>query len=152
MAHLTQADWDAHAAAINEFAEDAFQQLITWRTNITNLSEHGEDDVNRTRDITLKGLVLYNYFRSWPTNKPDVAGEIDNESVLIYFNSKYLADEGYINSDGQFDFQPVTDRFWVNGLQYKASGESQAAQSNDQPLLHFVIMKREELNSHENKY
>ncbi len=154
MAHMTQADWDAHIDAINEFHQDAFQQIITWKKLVTNLSEHGEDNQERHQDIELRGLFLYNYFRSWPTNKNHIAGEVDKESCLLYLNSKYLLDlnPNYINPNGQFNFKPVLDRFVVNGITYKASGESQTAQAGDKPILHFIILKREEINSGSSKY
>lgn len=152
MAHVSQADWDAHKAAIDEFHEDAFQQVITWKRTITVLSQNGEDDNIKNEDIELKGLVLYNYFRSWAINKSDQAGEIDKQSCMLYLNNKYLDDNGHINAQGQFKFKPVEDRFIVNGIVYKANGESQAAQSNNKPLLHFIILKREEIGSHTTKY
>jgi len=152
MAHMAQADWDAHIAAINEFHQDAFQQIITWKKLVTNLSTNGEDDVDRTIPVELRALVTYNYFRSWPTGNPTKTGEIDNESCMIYLNNQYLADLGFINQYSQFDFDPVEDRFIINGVIYKASGESQVAQAGDKPILHFIILKREEIESHDNKY
>jgi len=152
MGHMTQADWDAHIAAINEFHSDAFQQPVTWKKMLTDLSLNGEDDVNRTVDIELKALVMYNYFRAWPTSRVTKTGEIDAESCLIYLNNQYLSDGNYLNSFGQFQFNPVEDRFIIAGIAYKASGESQVAQAGDKPILHFIILKREEIQSHDNKY
>jgi hypothetical protein len=152
MGHMTQADWDEYIESINEFHDDAFQQIINWKRIVTNLSENGEDDVIRTENIELKGLFLYNYFRSWPNSKPDTTGETDQESCMLILNNQYLTDLGYVNGDNQFTFKPVEDRFVLNGLTYKASGESHAAQAGSKPIIHFIILKREELNSSENKY
>ena len=152
MSNLTPADWDAHTDAINSFHDDAFQHVITWKRIITNLDENGEDGNIRYEDIELRGLMLYNYFRSWPTNKNDQAGEIDKQSCLLYLNSEYLRGLGYLNNLDQFDFLPVEDRVIINGLVYKANGESQAAQAKDKNLLHFIILKREELETGSSKY
>jgi hypothetical protein len=152
MAHLSQADWDAHKAAIDEFHEDAFQQDVIWKKSVTVLSKNGEDNNERSIDTLLKGLVLYNYFRSWAINKSDHAGEIDKQSCMLYLNNQYLEDLGHINNTGQFKFKPVEDRFLINGILYKANGESQAAQTNNKPLLHFIILKREDISSSQTKY
>lgn len=152
MGHMTQADWDAHEKAINDYHEDAFQQDVIWKRLITNLSINGEDGAERSNDITLKGLIVYNFFRSWPMNKPDTTGEIDQESCVLYLNNKYLNDNGYLNINGQFNFKPVEDRFIINGVIYKPSGDAQISQTNYKTLLHFVILKREEIFSQENKY
>lgn len=149
---MTQADWDAHIDAINSFAEDAFQQEVTWIKSASTLSKNGEDDINRTISLMIKGIIQYNYFRSWPSDKKDVAGEVDGESCLIYLNLKYLNDMGYLNANNQFKFSPVLDRFVIEGLTYKADGDSQTAQAGDKPILHFIILKREELTSEQVKY
>lgn len=152
MGQLTTEDWQAYKDVINEFHEDAFQHNMTWKKLVTNLNFHGEDGADRFEDHDLKCLVSYNYFRSWPMNKAEKTGEIDQESVLVYINLKYLDSFGFLNEHNQFEFDPVNDRFILQGLWYKTSGDAQVAQAGVDPLLHFLILKREEIQSHETKY
>jgi len=144
MAHMTQAQWDAYRAVINEWQEDAFQDDITWIKSIVRLSKHGEDNKQKFINIELKGLVQYNYFRAWPITQATDSGEIDKESCMIYLNLAYLENLGYTNEHGQFKFNPGMDRFKLRGLTYKAFGDSHAGQAHDKPLFTFIILKREE--------
>ena len=145
MGFLTAADKQEYKDCLNEFnLDDSNNQDITWQRLTTNLSRYGEDDnVIRTNQL-IQALVQYNYFKSWPTNKTSVSGEVDKESLLIWLNIKYLSDNGWITPNGQFIFRPGEDRFVIRGEVYKALGDSQAAQAFDEPLLIFIVLKREE--------
>jgi len=145
MAFLTPADWQDYKDCINEFnLEDSHLQDIVWRRLVTNLSRWGEDDNEVRTDLLIKGLVQYNYFKSWPTNQTTVSGEIDKESLLIWLNVKYLSDNGWLTPAGQYIFRPGEDRFIIRGEVYKALGDSQAAQAHDEPLEVFIVLKKEE--------
>ena len=152
MAHMTQEQWDDYINIINEWQEDAFQQDITWLKTATVISKNGEDNNHRFKEINLKGLIQYNQFRAWPITQTTDSGETDKESILVYFNIKYLKDLGYTNNHDQFKFNPDYDRFLINGLTYKAFGESQVAQAGAKPLLVFIILKREEIETGKEKY
>lgn len=152
MALVDDNDWQEYRDMINEFHEDAFQQDIIWKKEVTSRDYNGEDSNIRYESKTLKGLAHYNYFRAWPLNQATEAGEIDKESVLVYFNLKYLEGEGLLNQHGQFEFDPVSDRFEINGVGYKNKGESQAGQVSTDPILTFIILKREETNTGSHKY
>lgn len=147
MTLITDTQWQEYEDAINQFHSDAFQENILWISIINKIDKFGEDGNEKKKEINLKGLITYNYFRSWPMNKDTQTGEIDKESILVFFNNKYLSDLGYINVNGQFKFDPSKDRFKVRGVQYKASGDSQVSQTKDKPLLHFIILKREEIDT-----
>jgi hypothetical protein len=144
MAHLTQADWDEYGDIINEFHEDANQEDITWRRMSSNLNRWGEDGGETYTDTTILGLIQYNFFRSWAINKTSTTGELDKESVLVYFNTEYLRQSGWLTTGDQFDFRPGEDRFIINGQVYKALGDSQVAQAKEKTLMSFIILKREE--------
>lgn len=152
MAFLNPEDWDAYKSVINEYHEDAFQQTITWNTMATSVDPHGEDMNEREIDIELKGLIGYNYFRSWPVNKVSEAGETDKQSMIMYFNLAYLTGLGHINAEGQFQFNPGRDYFTVQGVRYKPAGDSLTAQAHDNPLLVFIIVKREELPTSQQRF
>ena len=92
MAHMTQEQWDDYINIINEWQEDAFQQDITWLKTATVISKNGEDNNHRFKEINLKGLIQYNQFRAWPITQTTDSGETDKESILVYFNIKYLKD------------------------------------------------------------
>ena len=149
---MTQAQWDAYENILNEWQEDAFQQIITWRKSVVILSKHGEDNNERFEDKELRGLIQYNYFRAWPINQPSDSGELDKESCLLYLNIKHLRDNGYTNNFNQFKFDPAMDRFVINGVTYKAFGDSQVAQSHNKPLFVYIILKREEIETSKNIY
>lgn len=149
---MTQAQWDAYENILNEWQEDAFQQIITWRKSVVILSKHGEDNNERFEDKELRGLIQYNYFRAWPINQPSDSGELDKESCLLYLNIKHLRDNGYTNNFNQFKFDPAMDRFVINGVTYKAFGDSQVAQAHNKPLFVYIILKREETETSKNIY
>lgn len=151
MAFMKPEDWQAYQDTLNEWQEDMFQQPVTWESKRKTRTVHGEYQ-ERPSSIELKGLIQYNYFRSWPITKIKDSGEVDKESMILYLNIKYLADNGWANMAGQFMFDPGYDRFIVNGVTYKAMGESQAAQAHDKPLFLFIILKREELSTSDTKY
>lgn len=144
MAHMTQKQWDRYIAVINEWQEDAFQQEITWLRNITRQNQFGEDSNMRFESVTLKGLIHYNNFRTWPINLYTDTGELDKQSVMVFFNIAYLNELGYADENGVLKFDPGLDRFEINGIIYTNAGESQVSQAKDKPLLCFIILKREE--------
>jgi len=145
MSFLTPEEWVEYETVINDFHDDAFQEDIHWLTLVNKVNPFGEDGDEKVQDVPLKGLISYNYFRSWPMNKGTTTGEIDKESCMMYLNNQYLSDNGYLNANGQFKFNPGLDRFAIRGITYKATGDAQISQANGKPLLHFVILKREEI-------
>lgn len=147
MAHMTQKQWDRYIAVINEWQEDAFQQEIIWKSNITNLNRYGEDSNVRYHDISLRCLIHYNNFRTWPINLFTDTGEIDKQSVMVFFNIAYLDSLGYADENGVLMFDPGLDKFIINGVVYTSGGESQVAQAKDKPILSFLILKREETDT-----
>ena len=152
MSLMTQQNWDEYIQTMNEWQNDVFQQDITWRRVAVLASSDGEDDNIRYSDMLIKCLVQYNHFRAWPITQTTDSGEIDKESLMVYFNLNYLKELDLLNEFDQFKFKPDHDIFVLNGLTYKAFGESQVAQAKDKPLFLFIILKREELLTGQNKY
>lgn len=152
MAFISDEEWADFRQGINDFHNDVFQQEIIWKKQIVTKDYHGEDSNQRFVNVPLKGLMKYNDFRSWPLTETTDSGEIDKQSIMVYFNIKYLRDNGYTNTEGNFIFDPAMDRFIVNGVKYKAMGDSQSAQAKDQPLLIFIVLKREDIGSGINMY
>lgn len=152
MKNMTPKQWKMHIDTINDFHEDAFQQDIIWVNNITTLSKHGEDNNIKSRTINLKGLVYYNVFRSWPIDQGTDSGDLDKQSCMIYLNKKWLEENGYLNNDGEFAFNPDHDRFIIKGNKYFPSGDSDVAQAYDNPLLVFIILKRDQIPTGKIKY
>lgn len=145
MAFLSDATWDRYKSIIREFnKEDVGEQPIEWHRYQGNISRYGEDNNDNYEIINLKGLCHYNYFRSWPINKPTVSGEIDKESLLVYFSKEYLNELGYLTVNNNFTFDGGKDYFYIDGVRYKAHGDSQTAQANNETLLIFIILERQE--------
>jgi hypothetical protein len=146
--------WATYKNIINS-AHDMFNQdEIIWFKTRHNLQRFGEDDksLKHYDQIPLKVLIGYNVYRSWPMTKETESGSIDKESILLIINKKYLNDLGYINANGNFDFSPGDDYFTHQGQKLRASGETPAAQANDEPLLVYIILKRMETNTGSNKF
>jgi len=145
MGFLSQATWDNYKSIIREFnKDDAGEQPITWLRFIGNVSRYGEDDNEQYDTIILQGLCHYNYFRSWPINTPSETGEVDKESLLVYFSKEYLNELGYLSSSNNFIFDGGKDYFKIDNVLYKAHGDSSTAQANDESLLTFLILERQE--------
>lgn len=144
--------WDRYKDIINEFHDDAFQQSITLLRKVTIDDPHGEDTNIRDQELKLLCLVQYNYFRSWPINDVKPSGEHDKESCLVYFNLDFLEKNGLLDGNGNLQFNPAMDRFILEGVTYKAFGDSKAAQAKDQNLFIFIILQREEINTGDDRY
>lgn len=143
---LTDLQWQAYRNTINQ-AHDSFNQdIVTWRRFARGFQRYGEDDPSEDHytDIPLETLIAYNIFRMWPMTDENIGGALDTENVVMILNIEYLKNAGYLNSDGYFAMDPGKDIFVHKGLSYRASGETPAGQAGDDPLLFFVILKREE--------
>jgi len=154
MAGISDAQWQVYTNIINQ-AHDFFnQEDIIWVRHSYGLQRWGEDNktIDKSDIINLKCLINYNVFRTWPMTKETESGIIDKESVAIIFNKNYLQSLGYINSNGNFNFDPGLDYFTHQGQKLRASGEMPAAQAKDNPLLVILILKRMETNTGNNKY
>lgn len=150
---MTDKHWKMHNDAVNTFHNDAFQQTIIWKKNTVRTNLFNEDHGQTYSNINLLGLVQYNQFRAWPITRMTDSGEIDKQSCLVYLNNKYLEENNLLNSHGQFQYDAGKDFFEINGVTYKAMGDSQASQvQNSNPQLFFLILKREDIMTGDNQY
>jgi len=148
------ANWNAFKNIVNNIHDSFNQETIIWKRFTSGLGRWGEGKESEiTYDtINLKCLIEFDIFRKWPTVMPTSAGELDRGNMAVLLNIKYLNDLGYINSDGNFDYQSGKDYFIYKGQRYKAAGDTFAAQAKDTPLLIQIIMKREEIETGEKRY
>lgn len=154
MGTISAADWTKYKEEINS-AQDMFnQEDVTWRRSTSSLQRWGTDDGANMgyTDITLKCLISFNWFRTWPITSITEVGDTDKQNMVLWLNMKYLTDNGWVNSDGQFDFQPGKDIFMYKGQEYKAAGETHVALAHDDPLFFQVILRRQETETGTRKY
>lgn len=140
-------EWKSYSDTLSGFASQTAQQSITWIRVTKKLDRFGEDEGYSTQDITLKGLVAYNAFRVWPLNKAQDYGVLDKEYLYILLNNEYLEDNGYLNDNDYFSFNPFQDRFIINGIKYRASGDTPVSQAKSFPLYSLVILERDVVNT-----
>lgn len=144
VAFVSNEAWAKYKQIISDFMDhDAARQDIVWAKHVDVLSEFGEDSNNTYIKNDIEALCYYNAFRNWPINTETVAGELDEENLSILISKKWLGDRGYLNENGYFDFNWVQDRFIINGIVYKPSGDTQVAQAKDEALVFMIILKRD---------
>lgn len=144
MSTITDAQWQAFRDAINS-AHDFFNQdIVTWMKRVYGIQRFGEDDstIPQYTPINLRCLISYNVFRTWPINEETTSGQLDKESVCMILNVNYLSGLGYLDPDGNLNFNPGDDYFIFQGQKYRATGDLPVSQAKDAPLLIYVILKR----------
>lgn len=145
---ISDSNWAAFRQAINSASQTFNKQVITWHKHNKKLSYDGnENNPIGYTDVTLLGLIQYNVYKLWPNGKESESGEVDKTSMALILNKDYLAELGYTNSNGYFSYSPEFDYFTVEGIDYYPSGETPAAQSETDPLLVYVILKRTPLKT-----
>jgi hypothetical protein len=145
---ITSEEWAQYASDISSFLkEDSANQVITWLRCVRSLNNKGNDSEPLYQPQELQGLIQYNEFRSWPINADTTTGEVDKESILVFLSNDYLLEHGFLSTKGQFKFKPSLDKFEVNGLRYRSKGDSQTAQTNNQTLMHFMVLLRDYVES-----
>lgn len=140
---ISSAEWAAYRQVINDASDTFGQQLITWNAVSKRLAFSGDErDSDEITYISLRGLCQYNIFKLWPNTKESDAGELDKESMAIILNKDYLNSLHYLNSQGNFIYNPETDTFTINGEKYYPAGDTQVAQTHEDPLHIYIILKR----------
>lgn len=149
MAKVRQSAWDAFRKAVNDFAEDAFQQPITWKRSLGGLDRYGEDNLDENfENIELRVLSQYNYFRAWPLNKLTETGALDGQSLAVFFNKQVLLTLGYIDANGNFMINEQADYFILNGIKHKPSGTTDVSQAKEETgdkdgaILTMLVLRR----------
>lgn len=136
--------WDKYKSIINDFMDlDAGCQEVIWAKAVEQILDHGEDSIPKYFKKPIKALCYYNAFRNWPINRNTLAGEIDDENLSIMITAKYLREHGYLDDNGYWNFDWTLDRFEINGIVYRPTGDTQVAQAKDEGLIFQVILKRD---------
>lgn len=136
--------WNRYKKIITDFLDwDAGRQTIIWAKHVNQYLNHAEDDSPRYYNIPIEALCYYNTFRNWPINKATVSGELDDENFSILISKNYIEQIGYLNQEGYWNFNWSEDRFVINGIVYKPSGDTQVSQAKDEALVFLVILKRD---------
>lgn len=122
---------------------DAARQVVIWAKAVKQLLTHGEDSVQKYFNKPIEALCYYNAFRNWPLNRATTTGELDEENLSIMISGKYLRENGYMNDKNYWDFDWAMDRFEINGVVYRPTGDTQVAQAKDEALVFMVVLKRD---------
>lgn len=147
MTQITALQWADYKSIINEAHNTFNQQSLIWRKFNASLNRDGEDIPGSVSNINILGLIKYNDFKTWPSDYNTESGSLDRENEVLILNLKYLRDNGWLNSNGNFDYDVSMDRFIHDGIIYKSTGETKICQAQDEPLLVMLILKREETNT-----
>ena len=138
--------WDRYKRQIKGFLDiDAGRQTIIWARHLDQMLSHGEDTQEAYFKISIEGLCFYNAFRNWPMNKDTKTGSLDEENLSILISVDYIQnlEEGKYFVNGYWDFNWQQDRFVINGLVYRPSGDTQVSQAKDEALVFMIILKRD---------
>ena len=150
---VSNRSWDRYKKHIKGFLNhDAGRQTVIWCKHLNQMLSHGEDTIPTYRKVEIEALCSYNAFRNWPLNTYSVSGESDDEncSLLVSMDyiknlesGRYLKTIGDSEVDTYWDLNWQEDRFIINGLTYRPSGDTQLAQAKDEALVFMVILKRD---------
>lgn len=140
---LTPSLWYKFKSTHLDFFKNIAGRDIVWRRLNLNLDRWGEGDQKKFVEIKLKAILGYNDFRTWPTNQSTATGILDKSSMYILLNREYLKSKGYINNNGNFDFDPINDRFIIDGIEYRPDGDTNIGLAYDDSLYYMIILSRE---------
>ena len=142
--YVSNKAWERYKKIIQKFLDfDAGRQVIYWMKHVDQMLAFAEDSTPQFISIPIEALCFYNAFRNWPLNKATVSGALDEENLSIYVSKSNIEKLGYLSSEGYWDFNWEEDRFVINGITYKPSGDTQVAQAKDEALVFMVILKRD---------
>lgn len=145
MAWIPKKIWGRYKGIINQFQDDAFNDILQLYPQLDYIPIHGEDEAELGPAIEFKCLFLYNYFRTWPIIGYTGTGEVDKQSVVALINLEYLRREHPDRIEpesGRLIYKPDHDLFIHRNDKYMATGDSFVSQADDEPLLFMLILKR----------
>ena len=144
MPKISNKAWSKYKKIVQNFLDqDSGRQKIVWAKHINQILSYGEDSIPQYSYITIEALCYYNAFRNWPINKSSVSGEQDEENLSIMISRQYLDDKGYLDSNGYFDFNWAEDRFIINGIPYRPTGDTNVGGGGDGAIVFLIILKRD---------
>lgn len=138
--------WSKYKNIVQDFMDmDAGLQEVIWLKHIQYPLPFGEDDAEGNYiPITLKGLVNYNAFRTWPLNVGTLSGELDEVNCALLISTKQLRERDLLNAKGYWEVNGALDRFQINGELYISKGDTQVAQAKEEPIVFQVLLRRQE--------
>ena len=140
--YVSNKDWNRYKHIVQKFLEDdSGRQTVAWCRNIDQPLFMGEDVKPKYELVFIEVLCYYNAFRNWPINKATVAGELDDENLVILIPKSAVTD--YLNTMGYLKFNWSEDRFIINGIPYKPDGDTEVAQAKDEAIVFQIILKRD---------
>ena len=143
-AFISNKAWEKYKRIVTSFMDqDTGRQDILWAKKVNQMLSHGEDVGDQYYGVEMEALCFYNAFRNWPINKGTVTGELDDENLSVMITREYIKRLGYLNSDGYWDFNWAEDRFVINGITYKPSGDTPVSQVKDHAIVFLLILKRD---------
>ena len=144
MPKVSNKAWSRYKKIVQNFLDqDSGRQKIIWARHIDQILSYGEDSLPQYVFNVIEALCYYNAFRNWPINKSSVSGEQDEENLSIMISRQYLADNGYLDSNGYLDFNWAEDRFIINGIPYRPTGDTNVSQAKDEAIVFLIILKRD---------
>lgn len=145
MDRVGSANWQKYKDVINDGHDTFNGATIVWHKSRGGLDRWGEDnETERFEQIMLKGLFVFNYFRTWPVTYTTETGELDRQSKVLMLNKKYLQDNGWLNAQGRLNYNAAADRFEYKGEFYKDAGYTELSQAQSDELHIMIILKEEE--------
>jgi hypothetical protein len=151
MGFIPNSKWNEFKSILDTSFSDFGEKVITLFKASQAIDTTHEDKLPQliSPGTELNALLNYNYMRTWPITVAKESGELDRQSLQAYFNKNYLKSKNLLTPDGNLDYRPDLDRFFIDGQFYKASGDTAVSQAKDKDIFFTVILKREEHNSHE---
>lgn len=135
--------WDNFKKLQNQSHDDYMNGQLIWLRCKKFLGEFNEDYnfYNGYDSIELPVLYNFNYERTWPITQHTETGDIDRQSIQLFFSKAQLTTLGYINSNGNFDYDPGKDKFIIKGTVYHNEGDTPASPipTADELLITLVV-------------
>lgn len=147
---ISKATWAKFKSIHLDFFKNIAGRKILWKRMSTNWDRFGEGDSKIFKDIELLAIIGYNDFKTWPTSIMTETGILENSSMYILLNREYLKKRKLINSNGNFDFDPINDRFIIDGIIYRPSGDTNISLAYNDPMYYMVILTRETIKTGNN--
>lgn len=142
MSLVSDQDWKNFGDLMYEAHKSFSQKIITWVRNDVKISRWREDPHPAPIEVNLEVLLNYNYMRTWPISNITETGETDEQSVQVLINKQYLKENNWLNTDGYFIYNTDSDRFIIDGLEYKPFGDTAVSQGKTDDFIISLVLKR----------
>lgn len=141
-------NWAAYKQLMRDAQETFGKKIITWVRSAGGIDRFAEDNATEAFvNLPLEVILQNNVGRTWPTTQNTEQGAQDKESIFVIINKEYLQENGYLNGNGNFNFNPEADRFLVDGIEYKCQGFIDSSQDNTENLWVNIIIERTHFNT-----